>query len=90
MSDPSVQLRIMRDIAAERQRQDAKWGEQNHSDAVWSAILGEKYGEVCKALLDEPEENLIKELTQVAAVAVSWLEAIERRNVKRNNAVIEG
>lgn len=83
MSDPSVQLQIMRDIGAERQRQDEKWGEQNHSDAVWSAILGEEYGGVCKALLDDPESKLVEELTQVAAVAVAWLEAIARRNVKR-------
>lgn len=88
MGNPEVQLRIMHDIAAERKRQDEKWGEQNHSDAVWSAILGEEYGEVCKALLDEPEENMIKELTQVAAVAVEWLEAIERKHVKQKESSV--
>ena len=79
--------KIYRRIDAERDRQDAKWGknenrrELNHF--VLSTVLQEEAGEVAQALLKvyDGEENpikgredLIEELTQVAAVAVAWLE----------------
>lgn len=38
-------------ISDERVRQINKWGEQHHPAEKWSAILGEEYGEACKALL---------------------------------------
>ena len=43
-------LRVFAAISEERNRQDEKWGEQNHTPAVWAAIIGEEYGEVCKAI----------------------------------------
>ena len=74
------------DVLAERERQDAKWGEQNHDDATWGLILGEEFGEACQAALEarfgdsgHPEANLREELVQLAAVAVSWVECIDRR-----------
>lgn len=40
-------------IDAERDRQDAKWGEQRDLPRLlWLAILGEEFGEVCKASLE--------------------------------------
>ncbi len=65
-------------IQAERQRQDHKWGEQNHSDMKWLAILMEEVGELAKAIL-ENDDNGVDELVQVAAVSVAWLEAVSRR-----------
>jgi NTP pyrophosphatase (non-canonical NTP hydrolase) len=51
------------------------------------AALGEEYGEVCGALLaetgnanDRTNQDLRKELLHVAAVAVAWIEAIDRAN----------
>ena len=35
-------MSIAKEITAERQRQDWKWGEQNHDDFVWCAILTEE------------------------------------------------
>lgn len=73
---------IMRDLANERDRQDAKWGEQNHDDKTWLPILAEEFGEVARAMLQQDGDksgDLADELVQVAAVAVAWLEAIERR-----------
>jgi hypothetical protein len=83
---------ILQDVMDERLRQDAKWGEQNHDDPVWAAILGEEVGEACKATLERafgwdggidttstPSELLRAELVQVAAVAVAWIERIDRR-----------
>ena len=77
---------ILEDIAKERNRQDEKWGEQNHDDMTWVTILGEEFGEVCHealvykfAEIEDAEERLRAELIQVAAVAVAHIECIDRR-----------
>lgn len=77
-------VRVMHEIQEERQRQDAKWGEQNHDDTWWLAILMEEVGELAQAMLHSsfggPHAGTERtELTQVAAVAVQWLEAMRRR-----------
>lgn len=43
---------------------------------TWAHILGK---EVCEALAEGDYARLRAELLQVAAVAISWIEAIERR-----------
>jgi NTP pyrophosphatase (non-canonical NTP hydrolase) len=73
-----------RRIADERDRQDAKWGEQNHSNMRWLAILSEEVGEVAKAMLwntDVSQDEIYDEITHVAAVAVAWMDAIDRRRM---------
>lgn len=74
---------VVVDVLAERQRQETKWGEQNHDDFFWSAILYEELGEAARILLEEGCDGftgaLRPELVQVAAVAVAWLECIDRR-----------
>ena len=81
-------------IALERERQDAKWGEQNHEGSIWALIAGEEFGEVAQAQLEllfngsqiergnamHPREAYITELTQLAAVCVAWLECELRRD----------
>jgi NTP pyrophosphatase (non-canonical NTP hydrolase) len=69
-------------IAAERQRQDAKWGEQNHDDFKWLSILMEEVGEVSKAALEHDGPGVLKELSHAAAVAVAHIEALGRRATK--------
>lgn len=104
---------VLAEVAAERDRQDRKWGEQNHpngtgpdqhilgnppphitnaelaeaarrrtqrfTDGPWTltyeAILTE---EVCEAYAEEDPAKLRAELIQVAAVAVAWVEKIDR------------
>ena len=77
-------------IIAERSNQDAKWGEQNHDDYVWLAILSEEVGEAAQAILktNDPsdsgegvwsDEHIEVELIQSAAVILAWLECRERR-----------
>jgi NTP pyrophosphatase (non-canonical NTP hydrolase) len=78
-------------IIQERTRQDAKWGQQNHEPMAWMGILGEEFGELCEAVNEThfnngPEarkkggyENMRAEAVQVAAVAVSFIEALDRR-----------
>ena len=96
---------ILPEIAAERARQDAKWGEQNHPDGTW--MLGDlgranrarrecynaaKRGtltyrhildeEVQEAFAEYDPATLRAKLVQVAAVAVAWIECIDRRGGK--------
>ena len=33
---------VLNEVSAERQRQDAKWGEQNHDPLLWLSILTEE------------------------------------------------
>jgi hypothetical protein len=90
-------------IREERERQDKKWGPQNHPSftewaqgygiptedeaevncdaafalghGTWSHILIE---ELAEAVFAKTEEKRKEELIQVAAVAIAWIESIER------------
>lgn len=64
------------EVLEERKRQDIKWGEQNHTDLEWLAIVLEEVGECAKAILEK--SNLREELVQVVAVIVAWDECRER------------
>lgn len=93
------------EVAAERARQDARWGEQNHPDGTdtqhrayaddiraavqrnaangtltWHDVLSEEFAE---ATAETDPTRLRAELVQVAAVAVAWVEAIDRREATR-------
>jgi hypothetical protein len=93
---------VLAEVADERARQDAKWGEQNHPNGTggpgriasanaarlacqWSAERGEVTyldilnEEVAEAFAEDDPAALRVELIQVAAVAVAWVEAIDRR-----------
>lgn len=84
---PAVNPKVFWQVYEERKRQDDKWGEQNHPDPVWALILGEEFGELQKAILEAPDNvnpeaevhDTREELIHVAAVALQWLEAIDRR-----------
>lgn len=112
MAEPTVEFAltptsvVLAEIADERDRQDAKWGPQDHRDgtaknghidsemaamarricqgaaefggATWRMILDE---EVREAFAENDPAKLRAELVQVAAVAVAWIEAIDRRQV---------
>lgn len=72
---------ILWDISNERDRQDAKWGgipgRDRRDDHTYAAVLGEEFGEVCKAWLERDVDELRVELIQVAAVAVAWIEELD-------------
>ena len=65
-------------VAQERGRQDAKWGEQNHYPDRWLVILGEEFGEACKAHLECDARGVTKEIIQVAAVCKAMYESMTR------------
>ncbi len=81
-------MQPLQEIILERKRQDAKWGEQNHSPHVWLTILTEEVGEFAQATLAanfgtarlQPTalEDMRREVIHIAAVAVAIAECIDR------------
>mgnify|MGYP001574542261 CR=1 FL=1 len=83
-------LTAARSIDDERDRQDAKWGVQNHAPEWWLAILMEEVGELAQAILESHFDNGVdarkkgglpnirKEAIQCAAVAVALVECLDR------------
>ena len=82
-----TRLEIMAAIQKEREHQAAKWGGLHYwgvgdcsshevDEPVKLAVLSEECGEVARAMLDRKPDQLAKELIQVAAVCVAWLESL--------------
>ena len=78
---------IMESIHDERNRQHEQWdrahawgwGDCSSPDVpaiVKAAVLTEETGEVARAVMEHDDDGLRRELVQVAAVAVAWLEAL--------------
>lgn len=91
MAMSEQQKTIIDSVLAERERQDKKWGEQNHIPPIWLGILGEEFGELCEAVNETGfsygtelggYENMKREAIQVAAVAIGFLECLERNREK--------
>ena len=66
------------EVRQERQRQDEKWGQQDHGPMAWLVILGEEAGEACRAVLEGDDLGYRGELVQIAAVAIAAIEAYDR------------
>lgn len=101
---------VLAEVADERDRQDHRWGQQNHPDGTgprvpvagrlcfaqdaatearhaceraaaegsvtWEKVLREEF---CEAVAEDDPARLRTELVQVAAVAIAWVQAIDRR-----------
>lgn len=78
MAEALLSDQILGGLLVEIRRQLELWDEQNHTDFYWLGILGEEFGEVAKALIENEPVVLEKELFEVAAVALLWLECIVR------------
>lgn len=85
---------VLSEVIKERERQHAKWGQQEHTPFVWLSILTEEVGEAAKeaneALFSGRADgkvqadaiaNLRTELIQVAAVAAAIVEDIDNRGL---------
>lgn len=84
-----IREKVFTEIHQERLRQDSKFGEQNHDLFKWFTIHGEEVGEAGKEIIEafftkdvnERVERLKKyrtEVIQMAAVAVSMVECLDR------------
>jgi NTP pyrophosphatase (non-canonical NTP hydrolase) len=73
-----LQSQALNKVLDERDRQDEKWSTHRQiKPSIWLAILVEEIGEVAKAMLQQKPYEMRKELVQVCAVSMAWLEAIE-------------
>jgi len=91
---PMSRRKVFKQVLLERTVQNNKFGEQNHDPFIWLSILGEEVGEAHQAAVEAkfPNSNnqgqtvnlrdLRKELIQVAAVAISICESLDRNELK--------
>ena len=81
-------------INAERTRQDKLHGKQSYDPLGWLPILIEEAGEVSRAVCDGRYTfcgvydlaQLRQELVHVAAVAVAWIEDIDRKSQEESGS----
>lgn len=86
----NTQRDVFKSVLYERYRQDNKWGYQNHALERWATILGEEYGEFCKAInetifIDGTNGGyaiMKKEAIHVAAVAIAFIEHLEKNKMQ--------
>ena len=73
----------LNDVTLECERQDTKWGEQNHDPFIYLTILMEEVGELAQAALHakyggRATGNLRTEAVHTAAVALAIVECLDR------------
>ena len=77
----------LEEIKKERIRQDEKLGKDNHHPTTWMSIIGEEFGELCKAVNEltfdsrpilETIDDIRNEAIQVAACCIALLECMDR------------
>jgi hypothetical protein len=78
MEDRHNTFAVVAAVAAERKRQDTKWGQQNHDPFKWLAILQEKVGEASKSAL-ETESRLL-----LSTGAIEDTSAVLNRRAERD------
>ena len=80
-----IQLGAINAVRDERQRQEKKWGEQNHDPYTYLAILIEEVGEYAQACLQTQFggkhgglDHMREAAVQTAAVALAIVECLDR------------
>lgn len=88
---------IILDIKTELTRQDIKWGEQNHNPYIYFTILLEEVGELGQAILETQFggrnggwAHVRKELIEVCAVGIAFLECLDRNKWEDNDVHLKG
>jgi len=69
------EIEFLNKVLKERGRQIAMWGEKQEG-ANYPTILGEEFGEICKAY-NENDIGILEELVQTATVCMAWYEVIK-------------
>lgn len=78
-------------LIAERERQESLYGKENEMNSMseYCTILGEEYGEVCKATYERKPAELEKELIHVAAVAFAMWQRLQSQKPAEETIVDE-
>lgn len=90
MSYPDEITPVEQDIRDERDRQDRKWGVQNHGLRTWAVVLMEEVGEFSEAVLQGRITDAKAEMVQIAAVAVATLECMDRNGWQGTGPQLDG
>lgn len=74
---------VLATVARERASQRATWGDNNLPHFHWLGLLMEEVGELAQAITtremgEAPESDVRAEAIQVAALAVAFLEQLDR------------
>lgn len=84
--DAVHQHNVYDDVAAERERQDAKWGGPDHDDehcpSEFVSFIYEKSNHAVDAVFDKSPTEVRRRLIQVAALAVAAVESLDRKRPK--------
>lgn len=73
-----VRDRLFWDVHQEIQKQNAKWGLQDHSFGDWMLCINEELGEMSEAILKGRQDPAWEELTHVVALLCRLGERITR------------
>ena len=90
MTSLEIAKRAIADILAERNRQDEKWGVQDHAPDRWLRIIKKELGEASAASLwtnwevVNPACEYRRKLVEVAASAMAAIENFDRQ-IERNH-----
>lgn len=89
---PTTNQTINKEIQTERERQDKKWGKQDHTPHYWMVILMEEVGEAANAICGKAHDykNYREELIQIAAVAVAAIESYDRSQLNAQEPIATG
>src|SRR5690242_8845044 len=69
---------IIKDILNEVARQDVKWGKNRIlKKDLWLVVMGEEYGEVAEAILNNDNDNYREELIQLAALCLQSVQSFD-------------
>jgi hypothetical protein len=74
-------MTVLGDVAAEREKQDEQWGayhDDHHTVGEWKRLI-EDHLEI--AMRAQTADRFRHKLVTVAALAVAWAEAVDRRAV---------
>ena len=90
MEEPTIQQRVLAEVAAERQRQDEQWGVSDHAPDLWALIVAKHAGRLAADALDFGDVagdkgagylalmQFRERCLQVAAICVAAVESIDR------------
>ena len=77
-------MSVLREIAAERERQDEQWGkfhDEHHTPGEWLALLREREFKIGTAVKRDDYADLRKQLVIMAALSVAAVESMDRKAV---------
>lgn len=83
MSAHEAANKAIKDITAERERQEEKWGQQDNDPFTYLTVLSEEVGELAQAALHarfggKAADGLYTEAVHTAAVAMAIVECLNR------------